>query len=39
MTLYQSQENVPKAIETGVEARKVFEKTGDLKTVANVSTH
>lgn len=39
MTLYQSQENVPKSIECGVEAMKIYEKIGgpsSLITVANV---
>jgi hypothetical protein len=40
MTLYQSQENVSKAIKVGVEAKQVFEKMGGnsaIETVANIS--
>lgn len=40
MTLFQSQENVPRSIECGIEALKVFDKIGgpsSLTTMANVS--
>ncbi len=39
MTLYQSQENAVKAIQAGLEAKKIFEKIGNgsLENVANVS--
>lgn len=40
ITLFQSQENAARAIESGVEALKVFEKIGganSLTTIANVS--
>jgi len=37
MTLFQSQENVPKAIECGLEAQKIYEKLGNsLDIVANI---
>jgi len=37
MTLYQSQENFPKAIQAGLEAKLIFEKSGgDVDTIANI---
>jgi len=37
LTLYQSQEKAPKAIETGLEALKVFEKIGGPNSIATVA--
>lgn len=38
MTLFQSQENVPRSIECGVEAVKLYEKIGGASSQATIAT-